>query len=120
LHITNRSNIKFLGLHIDKMLSWKLHIDKLVTKMSSACYAIRTVKGIMSQETLKMIYFAYVNSIMEYGIIFWGDSPNSINIFRVQKQIIRVIVNVKTRDSCRDLFKNLKILPMYSQYIYTR
>jgi hypothetical protein len=106
-HITNRSNIKFLGLHIDKMLSWKLHIDKLVTmsKMSSACYAVMTVKGLMSQETLKIIYFAYVHSIMEYGIIFWGNSPNSINVFRVQKRISRVIMNAKTRDSVRTYLK---------------
>jgi hypothetical protein len=65
-----------------------------------------------------MIYFAYVHTIMEYGIIFWGKSSTSINVFRSQKWIIRVIMNARTRDSCRDLFKNLKILPMYSQYIY--
>jgi hypothetical protein len=57
------------------------------------------------------------HSVYPYGIIFWGNSPNIINVFRIQKRIIRVIMNVKTRDSCRDLFKNLKILPMYSQYI---
>jgi hypothetical protein len=85
--------------------------------MSSACYAVRTVKGLMSQETLRMIYFAYVHSILEYGIIFWGNSPTSINVFRLQKRIIRVIINARTRDSCKDLFKNLKILPMYPQYI---
>jgi hypothetical protein len=86
---------------------------QLVSKMNSACYAIRTVKGLMSQETLKMIYFAYVLSIIEYGIIFGGNTPNSITVFRIQKQIIRVIMNARTRDSCRDLFKNLKILIMY-------
>ena len=118
-HITNTSNTKFLGLHIDETLSWKSHIDQLVTKLSSACYAIRTVKDFMSQETLKMIYFSYVHSIIAYGIIFWGNSPYSINIFRIQKRIIRVIMNAKTRDSCRELFKNLKILPMYSQYIFS-
>jgi hypothetical protein len=112
------SNIKFLGLHIDETLSCKLHIDKLVSKMNSACYAVRTVKGFMSLETLKMIYFAYVHSIIEYGIILGGNTPNSITVFRIQKWIIRVIMNVRTRDSCRDLFKNLKILTMYSQYIY--
>jgi hypothetical protein len=117
-YITNMSNIKFIGLHIDKTLSWKPHIDKLVTKMSSACHAVRTVKGLSSQETLRMIYFAYVHSIMEYGVIFWGNSPTCINVFRLQKQIIRVIMNAKTKDSCRDLIKNLKILSMYSQYIY--
>jgi hypothetical protein len=73
----------------------------------------------MSQEILKMIYFSYVHSIMTYGIIFWGNLPYSINIFRIQKRIIRIIMNVKTRDSCRELFKKLKILPMYSHYIFS-
>ncbi|PNF35146.1 hypothetical protein B7P43_G09274 [Cryptotermes secundus] len=118
-NITNVPNIKFLGIYIDETLSWKSHIDKLVIKMSAACYAIRTVRGLMSQETLRMIYFAYVHTIMEYGIIFWGSSATSINVFRMQKRIIRTIMNVRTRDSCRELFKNLKILPMYSQYIYS-
>jgi hypothetical protein len=30
---------------------------------------------------------------------------------------IRIITGSKNRDSCRDLFKNLKILPLHSQYI---
>jgi hypothetical protein len=93
-----------LGLHIDETLSWKLHIDELVPKMNSACYAVRTVKGFMSQETLKMIYCAYVHSIIEYGIILGGNTSNSITVFRIQKRIIRVIMNARTRDSCRDLF----------------
>jgi hypothetical protein len=112
-------NIKFLGIYLDETLSWKSHIDKLVTKMSAACYAIRIVRGLLSQGTLRMIYFAYVHTIMEYGIIFWGNSSTNINVFRLQKRIISVVTNAKTRDSCRDLFKNLKILPMYSQYIYS-
>jgi hypothetical protein len=110
------SDIKFHCLPIDETLSWKFHIEKLVTEMSSACYTVRTVRGLMSQETLKMIYFAYMHSVMEYGIIFWGNSPISMNVFRIQKRIIRVFMNAKTRDSYRDLFKNLKILPVYSQY----
>jgi hypothetical protein len=70
--------MKFLGLHIDETLSWKSHTDQLVTKLSSAYYAVRTVKGFMSQETLMMIYFSYVHSVIEYGIIFWGNSTNSV------------------------------------------
>jgi hypothetical protein len=112
------SNIKFLGLHIDET-SWKFHIDKLVTKISSACYAVRAINGFMTQETLKMICFAFVHSIMMYGIILGGNSPNSINVFRTQKGIIRVIMKAKTRDSCSDLFRNLTILPVYLQCIYS-
>jgi hypothetical protein len=35
-----------------------------------------------------IFYFAYFNSIMSYGIIFWGASSHSINIFRLQKKDI--------------------------------
>jgi hypothetical protein len=77
-------NIKFLGIYLDET-SWKSHIDKVVTKMSAARYAIRIVKGLMSQVTLMMSYFVYVHTIMEYRIIFWGNSSTSINVFRLQK-----------------------------------
>jgi hypothetical protein len=56
-HITNTINIKFLGLTIDEMLSWKCHVNHVLTKLSSACYAIRTVTPHMAEETLRMIYF---------------------------------------------------------------
>jgi len=32
--------------------------------------------------------------------------------------IIRIILNARNRDSCRQLFKNLKILPLKSQCIF--
>jgi len=32
---------------------------------------------------------------------------------------IRIITSSRTRDSCRELFKKLEILPLYSQYIYS-
>jgi hypothetical protein len=54
---------------------------------------------------------------MTYGLIFWGNSHHSNIIFRLQKRIIRIIVGIRGRDSCRENFKNLKILPLQSQYI---
>jgi hypothetical protein len=60
-----------------------------------------------------------VHCSIEYSIIFWGHSTNSASVFTMQKRIIRVIMNMKTRHSCRELFKNLHILHMYSQYIYS-
>jgi len=62
-----------------------------------------------------MIYYSYFHSIMTYGLILWGNSHHS-NIFRLQKRIIRIIVGIRGRDSCREHFKNLKILPLQSQY----
>jgi hypothetical protein len=42
-------NIKFLGLIIDNTLSWKDHIDYILPKLSSACYAIRVIIHITKQ-----------------------------------------------------------------------
>ena len=54
---------------------------------------------------------------MNYGILFWGSSTESIKIFRLQKRIIRVMMGCKRNQSCRDLFVKLGILPLHSQYI---
>jgi len=75
------------------------------------------VKLYVTANTLKVIYYSYFHSIMTYGLIFWGNSPDSIKIFRLQKKIIRIMMGCRCTDSCRKLFPNLEILPLPSQYI---
>ena len=64
-----------------------------------------------------MIYCSYFHSVITYGLLFWGNSPDSIKIFRLQKMIISIMIGCRSRDSCRKLFFNLQILPLPSQYI---
>ena len=71
----NECNSNFLGLTLDDTLTWKQHIDLLIKKMSSMSYALSQVKYTFPTETLKLIYYAHVHSIMSYGVIFWGNSP---------------------------------------------
>jgi len=70
----------------------------------------------MYQDTLRTIYFSYFHSVLSSGIIFCCNSAYSSNIFKIQKRIIRIIINARNRDSCHQLFKNLKILPPKSQF----
>jgi len=49
--------------------------------------------------------------------MFWGGSAISEDIFKVQKRAIRIITNKCGRESCRTLFKQLKILTLFSQYV---
>ena len=116
---TNINSTKFLGLIIDSQLSWGEQIITLTSKLNKACYSIRAVKSCMSLEVLRTIYFSYAHSAISYGIIFWGNSHFSTNIFKVQKRIIRIITNTGRCDSCRQLFKQLQILPLPSQYIFS-
>jgi hypothetical protein len=54
----------------DDTLTWDNNIEKLISRLNSACHAIRAVKAVMSRKALRMLYFSYVHSIITYGIIF--------------------------------------------------
>jgi hypothetical protein len=54
---------------------------------------------------------------MTYGIIFWRNSSHSTQVFRMQKRAIRIIMGRGNKEYCRNLFKELNILPLTSQYI---
>jgi hypothetical protein len=73
-HIARTQNVKLLGLMVDDIMSWGAHIDQLLPRMNTACYALRTIKALVSREVLRMVYFAYVHRILTYGIIFWGNT----------------------------------------------
>jgi hypothetical protein len=83
--ITSSTNTKFLGLNIDETLSWKCHINQILSRMSSACYVIRVITPLMTEDTLRMIYHSYVHSVITYGITLGENSPHSTRIFKIQK-----------------------------------
>jgi len=85
-YVKSSSSSKFLGLIIDDSLSWKAHIDQMMSKLNTACFVIQMIQAIMSQETLRRVYFAYIHSIMSYGIIFWGNQPYSEKILKFKKE----------------------------------
>jgi hypothetical protein len=118
-YISSASQTKFLGLTIDDTLSWELHIDQVIKRMSSASYALRFIKYSLPIETLKIIYFAHIHTVMRYGIIFWRNSSSAKKVFLLQKKLIRIITNTRQRDSCRETFKNMQIMTLYCQYTYS-
>jgi hypothetical protein len=108
---------KFLGLKIDNNLNWKKHIEYIISKLSSACFSMRTVTPLLKVDTLKLVYFAYFHSIISYGIIFWGNLTDSKRVFIIQKKVIRIMAGVKRRISCRELFKKFNILRVASEFL---
>jgi len=90
--IKSSSNTKFLGLIIDDSLSWKAHIDQMISKLNTVRFVIRTIQA-MSLETLRMVYFAYIHSIISYGILLGGNQPYSDKIFKIKKRVMRIITS---------------------------
>jgi hypothetical protein len=69
--IKETKNTKFLGLDIDNSFSWKHHVDQIMFKLGTACYAIRYVKHIYvpgyTKESLLLIFS--FNSIVWHNFL---------------------------------------------------
>lgn len=116
--IKETTQTKFLGLIIDQDLKWKTHIENLCSKINSFVYALRQIKTVTNLKTAVMTYRAYVESIIRYGIVLWGNSTDKNKIFIAQKKCIRAICGIASDVSCEPYFKCLGLLPLPSLYIF--
>jgi hypothetical protein len=109
---------RFLGFTLDSNLNWKCHVDKLCDRLSSAVFALRKLKPIISDDALKQVYFAYFHSLMSYGTLIWGNSTDANRVLLMQKRAIRALIGAKSRTSCRDHFLAHGIMTHYSLYVF--
>jgi hypothetical protein len=93
--ITSVPHCKFLGIYLQDSLNWSCHIGSIIPKLSSACYIMRNLKPIMTMDSLKTVYYSYFNSVLSYGLPFWGNSSHSLKVFRLQKKIISIMTGSK-------------------------
>lgn len=117
IDLTNK--VKFLGVVIDENLNWKSELEEIENKISSACYALRSLRNQVDKKHLLMVYYALVESRLRYSIKLWGNSYkyNMTKAFIIQKRAIRMLVRIPPWESCRPHFKDLKILTAPSLYI---
>jgi hypothetical protein len=113
------ADLKFLGIHITDTLNWNTHLQTLAHKLNNVSFMITSLKETLSPNMIRHIYFTKFQAILRSGILFWGgiSRDSSIRVFRIQKRVVRVLAGVSSRTSCRQLFKDLKILTMASLYM---
>jgi len=57
--------------------------------------------------------------VINYGIIYWGNSSESNKIFLTQKEIVRIMTGSRPKTSSKPLFQSLGIVTITSQYIFS-
>jgi len=58
--------------------------------------------------SLKTVYFAHFQSLLQFGIIFCSSPTNLYKALTEQKKKIRVMLGLRQRTSCRQRFKKLQ------------
>ena len=80
--------IKYLGLILDRNLSWKHHIFELRKKLSRAVGILYKMKGLNTpKNVLLSLYYSLFHSHMTYGICLYGlaKSKYTSKIALIQK-----------------------------------
>ena len=67
---------------------------------------------------LRNIYFTKFQSLISYGIILWDGERDSVKVLRIQKMVPHTIQGLYKRESCRLIFKELKVLTVTALYIF--
>jgi Reverse transcriptase (RNA-dependent DNA polymerase) len=107
----------FLGLTVDYKLKWAEYVQKICGRLSTSCFVLSKVIKRCNPNVARMVYFAFCQSIIQYGILFWGNATSIMSIFRLQKRAVRTLAHLHHRASCRKTFASLGIITVAGLYI---
>ena len=112
--------MKFLGLVIDNNLSWDTHVNTVANKITSGIFALYKMSKLCDLESLKIIYYAYIQSSIAFGISVYGatSKKNLDRILVLQKRALRIMLGLEYRESVKEHFVTHNIMTVYSLYIY--
>lgn len=90
--------VKYLGLHLDRRLTWKKQVETKRQQMKikfGQLYWLINPNSKLSMDCKVLIYKAIIKPIWTYGIQIWGSTSSSnIDIIqRSQSKMLRKIVN---------------------------
>jgi len=100
----------FLGISIDKYLTWNDHIHKTQKKIAKTLGIMNRIKSFLPSETLLTIYNSLISSHLLYGILLWGTKCTKL--FKLQKRAVRIITKSKYNSHTDPIFRNIGVLKL--------
>jgi hypothetical protein len=74
IQIEQGTSFNFLGITIDKQLTWKQHVDKICGKISRAIGILNKLKNLLPLQIKINMYNSMISSHINYGILAWGNN----------------------------------------------
>jgi len=107
MNVDYTADNKFIGIQITDTLKWHSHVQLLAGKLCKVTFVIKSLKEVLNPNLIRNIYFTKFHSLHLFGILFCGEAGGKLTtrILGIQKRVIRSVVGVSSRTSCRQLFK---------------
>ena len=106
------SSTRYLGVHIDNMMKWDIHVQNICRNVSAKLATLNRVRKFLAKDVLTRIYCTSILPILDYACSVWGNCSdfNKNMIFRLQKRAARIVTGnfdyINTRGY--DLMQELK------------
>ena len=109
-----------MGVIIDESLNWNKHIKTIENKIAKNIGILYQAKPFLDINSLKKLYFAFVNSYLNYCNIVWASTykTNLKKIYCKQKHACRIIFGEGRYTSVRHRLKEIGALDVYQLNIY--
>jgi hypothetical protein len=90
--LVRSADVKFWGIFITGDISWKTHTQYVCQKLSNIIYLIKSLSDTVSQAVLINVYYEKFESVLKYGIIFWGSVDKDFKtLFKLQKKCVMMM-----------------------------
>ena len=108
---------KYLGFTIDTNITWKRHIDAVISKVKQRLYCLRRSRYYVSRDGRLMLLNALVMPYFTYGIELWFTANKTLRgtLELLLRHCLRIVVNdtgpVPTTSNIY-LYISLNVLPL--------
>ena len=111
--LQEKENMKYLGVILDNKLTWKNHITQTNLRLSKGIGILYKLRQFVSQSTLKSLYFAFVQSNINYCLLNWGNAaPTNLAPIKTSlNKALRIMCFKDPRYHANILYEELRILP---------
>src|SRR5436190_8790538 len=112
---------KYLGIIFDSRLRWEDHIVMLKSKIRKMIFVFSQLSAILNFDEIKMVYYAHVQSVIQYGVIAYGGAYSTLlePLTILQKTILKIGFGKPRRYSTEFLYQESAILSVRQIYIKT-
>ena len=110
-------SFKFLGIYIDEHLTWKSHMNKVLSKIQRNLGVVRRISCFLTRKALIQLFHSLIMSHIRYGIIVWHYHQIALRkkIQACANKFLRMIFFMKRRESVKKLMLDNKILSVNFQ-----
>ena len=112
--INNIPVTRFLGMLLDKHMTWTSHINNLIIKIVRNSNMLKLNQSLMPTDTKLQIYHAHIASHLQYCILLWGNNASETKLKKLQKIQNTCMKYVLPKTKTSEIYQQLKVLNISS------